>query len=1080
MAGSVSASVLPLIAALLVTQQRNTMIDAFESPAGWSTRTSEGVTLRLAADSGFRGRSMRLDFDFGASTGAAVARKTVNLALPPNYELAFQMRGDGNESTVQIRLLDQAGAGVWVARFDDLKPPKGWTEIVRRKHQFSITRTAKPVELIRMAAIELAITAASAGRGTLWIDELQLRPREPDRPGAPAPLAIAASAAVGHAAQYATDGDSGTSWRSAARDSSASGARSRGARSPAGVSLPANAPQTFVVDFIRPRELGGLIIDWEAGRHAITYTVELSATGKDWDTRSRVTGGDGGRDYVFLAESEARFVRVAMSAAAGDGFGIRDITVMPVEWALSRNAFFTAMAGNVPTGSYPKYVTGAQSYWTAAGADGDDAEVIVNEEGMVEAKRSGVGIEPFVYLDDRLFTWHDVKITQSLAGSHLPEPSVAWDGGDWSLTLAPVVVMGPPDSSVAYLQYHLTNRSRARREVRLYLAIRPFQVVGPTQVPGLTGGVTTLRDLSVESQVVRVNGEPVVVSLTPPAGFGAATFHEGTIVDHLRRGALPASPNVSDASGDASGALAYTARVDSGEAAVVEVALPLHPGSLPIALAQRDLGLRAPRDRTADARRAWRDAIERTTIELPPSAGRIVNTLYASVGQMLLTRDHAALRAGARGTETSRMSDGALQAAALIRLGRSDIAREFLEWYARHQESSGRIPCCIGARGADPAPEHDAHGAFIYLVAEYWRYTGDREVADRLWPNVARAAAYIDSLRRLQTTADFQTEDKRAAYGLLPPSANRSVDPVKPIHRYRDDFFALRGLKDAVELAHALNRPEATELMAMRDGLQRDLYASIQLAMVQRGLDLLPASAEPGGTADADPMLAFLAVSLMGEVGVEPESIVRALDRTLERYWEEISARRAGMRSWDAYASAELRSVGALVRLGRRDRAHALLDWFLQGQHPSGWLQWADSVRRDSSSIGTVGDMPSSTASAAYASSVLDMLAYGRESDSSLVVAAGVPESWVNERPGVTVRRLPTTYGSLSFTMRREATGVRISMQAGLRIPPGGIVVHSPFASPVRQSLINGIAAPTTASGAVVVRALPAEVVFRP
>ena len=245
--------------------------------------------------------------------------------------------------------------------------------------------------------------------------------------------------------------------------------------------------------------------------------------------------------------------------------------------------------------------------------------------------------------------------------------------------------------------------------------------------------------------------------------------------------------------------------------------------------------------------------------------------------------------------------------------------------------------------------------------------------------------------------------------------------------------------------------------------------------MVQRAIDFLPGSAE---RADFDPMTTFTAVMTGVERSMMPETIARGFDRTIERYWEDLSAKIAGTRPWDAYAGAELRSVSTLLRLGQRERAHAALDWFFKQQPVSGWHIWADSVRRDSA-LGRTGDMPNSTVGAAFMTAVLDMFAYERDADSSLVVAAGVPETWVNERPGVTVRRLSTHYGQLSFTMRRETNAVRISMQAGLRMPPGGIVVHSPFATPARQSLVNGIAMSTSALGAVVVRTLPAEVVFR-
>ena len=1064
------AGALPLV-------QRPAVLDSFESVDAWRAQPSDGVSLRISSDSGFRGRSMRLDFDFQGRGGYAVARRAFNFAVPANYEFSFRLRGDAPSNTLEFKLVDPSGDNVWWSNQPGLEFPRAWTEVVRKKRHITFAWGPKGGgELTRVAAIEIAITAGTGGKGTVWIDELVLRPRPPDTPYNLTPTVLASSDSLGFEARRALDGDPATVWRSRPPSPPGTPVAPAPRNAPAPVVPPPDASQAVVVDFLRAREFGGLTIDWEPGADASEYSVDFSPDGKTWEPRYRVVGGNGGRDYIYLPESDTRLVRLALTRGTAAVFGIREIGVQPLEWGASRNAFFTAVAKDAPPGTYPKYFTGVQSYWTVAGMDGDRAEVLVNEEGMVEARKGGFSVEPFVFVDGKLFTWHDVKTTQSLGSSHFPEPSVSWAGDGWTLTLAPVAVLGGRDTSTAYLQYRLQNTTAARRSVRLYLAIRPFQVNPPWQFLNTPGGVATVRELAYENQAVQVNGETAIVSLTPPAGFGAVTFDQGGVVEYLREGRLPATPNVRDAFGHASGALVYAADVDSASAAVVELALPLHPAALPGVERERVLGARAPRDRVADARRFWREAVERVTIELPASASRVVNSVYANLAYVLVNRDHAGLQPGSRSYERSWIRDGSLEATALLRLGRADVAREFLEWYAGFQYPNGKIPCCVDARGADPVPEHDSHGEFIYLAAEYWRHTGDRAVAERMWPHVLRAAWYIDSLRQQRRTAEFQQGEKRAFYGILPPSISHEGYSAKPMHSYWDDFFALRGLKDAVELARALSRPEEYHLINIRDEFRRDLYASIQLAMAQHRIDFIPGAADLG---DFDATSTTIAVAPVGEHGLMPESVARALDRTFERYWEEFIARRDGTKPSDAYTPYELRTVGTMVRLGDRERAHQLLDWFFKDQRPAGWYQWAEVVWRDPAAPKFIGDMPHTWVGSDYIRSVLDMLAYERESDSSLVIAAGVPESWVMERPGVTVRRLSTHYGPLSFTMRNENGSVRVSMQAGVRVPRGGVVVHSPFSRSSSAMLVNGVPGEPHRDGGVIVRSLPAEVVFR-
>ena len=1046
-----------LLAGSATLQQRPAVLDAFDSPNGWRPTNAEAASLRISADSGFRGRSIRLDFDAPARSERVAIRKAFNFSLPPNYELAFRIRGEGTVTAVEVGLADATGENRWAS---DLPAniARRWAEVVTKRRQFA-SRRQKPTDLVRVASVDIGVMVR--GKGTVWIDELQLRPREPDRPYSLTPLVVASSESAGFDARRALDGDTTTVWRSSSvvAPVPAPPPAKRGKNTPPipVATVPPNAKQAIVVDFLKSREFSGLRLDWEDGRHASDYAVEFSADGRTWDQRYHVTGGNGGRDYVFLPESDTRFLRLTLERGPVEDFGIRDITVEPLEWATTKNAFLASVARDALPGSYPKYLSGTQSYWTVAGADGDAAEVLVNEEGLVEAKPAGFSIEPFVYTDGRLATWHDVTTSQSLADDRYPEPSVAWDAGGWSLSLAPVAVLGGRDSSIAYLQYRLTNKTRGRRSMQLFLALRPFQVVPPwaSLASAPEGGAATVQQLAFENGIIQVNGEAAVVPLTAPTSFGATAFDQGNVVDFLRAGRVPATPTARDAFGQASGALAYSAEVDSGTAVVFELAVPLHAASVSQAERERVLGSRAPRDRVADARRGWRDAVERTTIELPPAGNQVLSSLYANAGYLLVHRDGATLNAGARLNSGFRMADAAMQAATLLRIGRSDVVREFLDWYASSQAPNG------GIRVNAAAP-----GAFIYAAVEYFRFTHDRTVADRLWPNVYHAATYIDSLRQQRRTPEYQAGEKRVLYGILPPSASRDGSS-KPTHDYADDFFALRGLKDAVELAHALSRPEEAQLAVIRDEFRRDLFASLQFAMVQQRIDFFPAAAD---AAESDPVSAALVVAPLGEARQLPETVAHALQRTL--------AGNASTR--DGYSPNEIRRLGALVRLGNRESVRALLDGFLKDQRPAAWHQWTEAVWSDPAAPRPAGDMPNAVAGAAFVSAVLDMFAFERESDSTLVLGSGIPEAWVTERPGVTVRRLVTHYGLLSYTIRNENGNARVSMQAGLTMPPGGIVVHSPFTRPVRESRVNGVPTPPGPSGGVVVRSLPAEVVFRP
>jgi hypothetical protein len=87
---------------------------------------------------------------------------------------------------------------------------------------------------------------------------------------------------------------------------------------------------------------------------------------------------------------------------------------------------------------------------------------------------------------------------------------------------------------------------------------------------------------------------------------------------------------------------------------------------------------------------------------------------------------------------------------------------------------------------------------------------------------------------------------------------------------------------------------------------------------------------------------------------------------------------------------------------------------------------------------------------------VMSMVASDREAPEKLVLASGLPWSWISMEEGFSVSGLVTRYGRLDFQMSASGTsGIRFSIGSGLRLPPGGIQVAPPL--PPGMRIIRGI-----------------------
>ena len=142
----------------------------------------------------------------------------------------------------------------------------------------------------------------------------------------------------------------------------------------------------------------------------------------------------------------------------------------------------------------------------------------------------------------------------------------------------------------------------------------------------------------------------------------------------------------------------------------------------------------------------------------------------------------------------------------------------------------------VDRRGADPVPENDSHGQLIWLIANYHRYTGDDELVRRHFPRVKKAVEYIESLRAQRMTDEFSATGKprqepnkppvpaMAFRGLVPESISHEGYSAKPMHSFWDQFYVLRGLKDATYLAGVMGD---SELQARWQKLTDDYRASL-------------------------------------------------------------------------------------------------------------------------------------------------------------------------------------------------------------------------------------------------------------
>ncbi len=1034
-------------------------LDEFEGKDGWTKNISDGVTLDLSNEKGFSGNAIRLDYDFTKGTGYAGIQKLFPVDLPDNFEFTFYVKAESPANNFEIKFIDSTGNNVWWVNNRGYNFPGEWKKVrIKKRHIVFAWGPTPDQSLKRIDRIEFTVASVVGGKGTVWIDDLKFEPLPPETLSWPPPEVSAASSKKNHSPRLMADNSDETYWQS------------RKAKK-----------QNIVVDFRAKREFGGLQINWLKGCYAKSFDVLVSDDRKAWEKVYSVRSNHDDVSFIRLPEAEARYLRIDLIKAYYEkGFGVAEVKFLDIKSSLTPNDFLIYAAKNSPAGNYPRYFSEQASYWTITGVNNDVKEALINEDGMVEVDKALFSIEPMIKTADSLYNWSNVKAVQSMGfpgarGGFEFLPSVTWQCDRLKFTTA-VASSGEANvSSMLNIGYAFDNFSDLPADFELYLLIRPFQVNPYYQWLNTIGGCGRIYSIKEEDKNLIVADDKVVLCGRKYDYFGAADFDAGNLVNMLREGNIPQEKEAYDAAGMANGVIKYTIHLAPGEHTEFFLAVPFY-------------GRKSIDGKTASGKISqefytaadfWKTKVNHITFNLPASADRIVNTYKSNLVYILINRDRAGIQPGSRSYERSWIRDGALTSSALLKSGIVTEVKDFIEWYAAHQYENGKVPCVVDFRGPDPVPENDSHGEMLYLLREYFNFTRDTAFLRSKNENVLKAVEYIELLIAERSTDHFKNgnDSVRAYYGLVPESISHEGYSAKPMHSYWDDFFTMKGLKDAAEIQKILGETINYERIAkVRDTFRENLYNSLDLAMKTRKIDYIPGCVELG---DFDATSTTIALTPCNELKNLPRPQVY---NTFDKYYEFFTNRRDGKIDWINYTPYENRLIGSFIMLDQPDKAHELIEFFLNDQRPpaGGWNHWAEVVWKDYRHAGFIGDMPHTWCGSDFINAIRTMFVYENEYDQTLVLAPALYQDWIDSPDGMSVGNLPTYYGEISYSIKKNNDRYLFSITGDLDLPEGGIRIKNfnGSKSPVKVS-VNGIETQDFNENSITVREVPAEVIIQ-
>ncbi|MBN1953341.1 MAG: hypothetical protein JW801_19205, partial [Bacteroidales bacterium] len=776
-------------------------------------------------------------------------------------------------------------------------------------------------------------------------------------------------------------------------------------------------------------------------------------------------------------------VRIMLNKSrVGKGFGVSELKFLDIKNSMTPNDFIIYAAKNSPVGNFPRCFLEQASYWTITGVNNDVKEGLINEDGMVEVDKGLFSIEPMIKLKDSLYNWSNVDARQSLGyvssrNDFTFIPTVTWQCGEITFS---VEVTSSGEANVGSeldIRYSLKNVSQNQLDLELYLLIRPFQVNPYYQWLNLTGGAGKIKSVAKSSdfhpsRTIKVD-EKHVISTISYDDFCAFTYDDGTIVDLLRQGIMPGKKEAYNPDELAGGVIKYSFHLDPGDDSDLKLMIPNYS----LDWVDRKLNSRGIISHEFwEAQEFWNAKVDHIKFNLPTSADRIINTYKANLIYILINRDNAGIQPGSRSYERSWIRDGSLTSSALLKSGIVEEVRDFIDWYTSYQFDNGKVPCVVDFRGPDPVSENDSHGEMIYLIREYFNFTKDTAFLRSKNQHVLMAVGYIESLIAERSTDHYKygNDSIRAHYGLVTESISHEGYSSKPMHSYWDNFFTMKGLKDAADIEKILGEKENYDrIVKIRDTFRENLYNSLELSMKYKGIDYIPGCVELG---DFDATSTTIALTPCNELNNLPKPQVY---NTFDKYYEYFKKRRDGKIDWINYTPYENRLIGSFILLDQPERAHELIEFFLHDQRPQGWYHWAEVVWKDFRKPGFIGDMPHTWVGSDFINAIRSMFVYENENDQSLVLASALYQDWIDAPEGMSVENLPTYFGEISYSIKKEKDHYLINIYGEVELPDNGIKIKNFNGSRLpKKVLVNGKEIADFSQKEINVKECPAELII--
>lgn len=87
--------------------------------------------------------------------------------------------------------------------------------------------------------------------------------------------------------------------------------------------------------------------------------------------------------------------------------------------------------------------------------------------------------------------------------------------------------------------------------------------------------------------------------------------------------------------------------------------------------------------------------------------------------------------------------------------------------------------------------------------------------------------------------------------------------------------------------------------------------------------------------------------------------------------------------------------------------------------------------------------MPHTWVGSDFLNAIRTMFVYENELDGSLVIGTGLYQDWIDAPQGMSIEYLPTYYGEISYSVKKEKDKYILNLWGDVTLPPNGLKIQN-------------------------------------